>query len=78
MNKQAGTMSARRHMVAGALLVIAAALIAGGCSSSNGSGSSGSLAGPVWVCRPGQAASPCAYNLAATTVTAGATLQPST
>jgi hypothetical protein len=30
------------------------------------------------VCRPGQAASPCAYNLAATTVTAGATLQPST
>jgi hypothetical protein len=32
----------------------------------------------VWVCRPGQAASPCAYNLAATTVTAAGTLQPAT
>src|SRR5271155_5074601 len=76
MNKQAGTMSARRPMLAGAVLVIAAGLIAGGCSSSSGSSSSGSLAGPVWVCRPGQAASPCASNLAATTVTAGGTLQP--
>ena len=78
MNKQAGTMSARRNMVAGAVLMIAAGLIAGGCSSSSGSSSSGSLAGPVWVCRPGQAASPCAYNLAATTVTAGGTRQPAT
>src|SRR5580704_17180247 len=78
MNKQAGTTSARRPMVAGAVLVIAAGLIAGGCSSSSGSSSSGTLAGPVWVCRPGQAASPCADNLAATTVTAGGTLQPAT
>ena len=36
----------------------------------------GCAAGPVWVCRPGQAANPCAANLAATTVTAGGTLQP--
>jgi hypothetical protein len=32
----------------------------------------------VWVCRPGQAANPCARNLAATTVTAAGTLQPAT
>jgi Protein of unknown function (DUF3089) len=78
MNKRAGTISARRPVAAGAVLVIAAGLIVGGCSGSSGSSSSGSLAGPVWVCRPGQAASPCAYELAATTVTAGGTLQPAT
>lgn len=32
----------------------------------------------MWVCRPGQKANPCASNLAATTVTAGGTLQPAT
>ena len=36
------------------------------------------LAGPVWVCRPGQAADPCAADLAATAVTAGGTLQSAT
>jgi hypothetical protein len=73
MSKPASTVGARRPATAGVALVIAAGLIAGGCSSSS-SGSS-SPAGPVWVCRPGQAADPCASNLAATTVTAHGTLQ---
>jgi hypothetical protein len=33
-------------------------------------------AGPVWVCRPGQAANPCNYSLSATTVTPAGTLRP--
>jgi DUF3089 family protein len=77
MTKQARIAGARRRAVAAAALVIAAALIAGGCSSSSRSSSS-ALAGPVWLCRPGQAADPCAHNLAATTVTAGGTLNPAT
>jgi hypothetical protein len=76
MSTQASTVGARGPAVAGAALVIAAGLIAGGCSSS--SSSSSTLAGPVWLCRPGQAADPCAQNLAATTVTAGGTLKPAT
>ena len=55
------------------ILVIAAGLIASGCSSS-----SSNPTGPVWVCRPGQSADPCAADLAATTVTAGGTLTPAT
>jgi hypothetical protein len=52
-----------------------------GCSSASPhagapAGTPGAATGPVWVCRPGQAANPCAANLAATTVTAGGTLQP--
>jgi Protein of unknown function (DUF3089) len=35
-------------------------------------------AGPVWVCRPGQAADPCASSLAATAVTAAGTREPAT
>ena len=35
-------------------------------------------AGPVWVCRPGQAADPCASNLAVTAVTAAGTVEPAT
>jgi hypothetical protein len=83
MNIEARRIGARRRAVAGAVLVIAAGLIAGGCSGSSSSSSTSSsspstLAGPVWVCRPGQAADPCASNLAATAVTAGGTLQPAT
>ena len=74
MSRQARTAGARRPAVAGAALVIAAALIVGGCSGSSSSSSSSTLAGPVWLCRPGQAADPCASDLAATTVTAGGTL----
>jgi hypothetical protein len=76
MSRQSRTVGTRRPAMAGAALVIAAGLIAGGCSSS--SGSSSTLAGPVWLCRPGQAADPCASSLAATTVTAGGTLKPAT
>jgi hypothetical protein len=80
MGNDARRIGARRRAVAGAVLVIAAGLIAGGCSgsSSGNSSSPSTLAGPVWVCRPGQAADPCASNLAATAVTAGGTLQPAT
>jgi hypothetical protein len=75
-------VGARRPLMVGAVLVIAAGLIAG-CSSANSASSSssstsGSLAGPVWVCRPGQAADPCGYDLAATAVTASGTLEPAT
>ena len=76
MSNGAGTIGGRRPALAGAALVIAVGLIVGGCSGS--SSSPGSLAGPVWVCQPGQAADPCARNLAATTVTAGGTLKPAT
>ena len=34
--------------------------------------------GPVWLCRPGQAADPCAYSLAVTAVTPGGTLKRAT
>jgi hypothetical protein len=74
MRNGTGTVGARRTAVAGAALVISAGLMAGGCSSSGGS--SGALTGPVWLCRPGQAADPCAYSLAATTVTADGALEP--
>src|SRR5271154_1374691 len=76
MSKPARMVGARQRAVAGAALVIAASLIAGGCSSS--SSSSSTLAGPVWLCRPGQTADPCAHSLAATTVTAAGTLNPAT
>ena len=79
MSNKASRAGARRAAVASAVLVIAAGLIAGGCSSSSSGSSSSSSrnqAGPVWVCRPGQAADPCATGLAVTTVTAGGTLKP--
>jgi hypothetical protein len=79
MRNDARPVGARRLAVAGAALVIAAGLIAGGCSGSGiGSSRPGTVAGPVWLCRPGQAADPCANNLTATTVTAGGTLKPAT
>ena len=71
-----------RWLLAGAVCsALSIALMTAGCSSASphaGAPAStpGAAAGPVWVCRPGQAASPCASNLAATTVTAGGTLQP--
>jgi Protein of unknown function (DUF3089) len=76
MIKQASTVRGRRAVMVGAALVIAAALTAGGCS--NGSSSSNTPAGPVWLCQPGQAADPCAGSLAATAVTASGALQPAT
>jgi hypothetical protein len=83
MSNDGWRIGVRRRAMAGAVLVIAAGLIAGGCSGGSGSSSSSgsspsTLAGPVWVCRPGQAADPCAADLAATAVTAGGTLQSAT
>jgi Protein of unknown function (DUF3089) len=65
--------------VLGSVLLLA--LAAAGCSSASPPGGAPGNAGqasPVWVCRPGQKAGPCAADLAATTVTAAGTLQPAT
>jgi DUF3089 family protein len=69
-----GAARPRRRLLAGAACsALAIALTTTGCSSAS---TPGAVAGPVWVCRPGQAGNPCASDLAATTVTAGGTLQP--
>jgi hypothetical protein len=74
----------RRKLFGGALLsALVVALVAAGWSSGSppaGASSEvpGQGAGLVWLCRPGQAANPCASSLAATTVTAAGTLEPAT
>ena len=78
-----GAVRSRCRLLAGAVCgALVMALVTAGCSSArphaSALGRAAGQAGPVWVCRPGQAASPCAYNLAATTVTAAGTLQPAT
>jgi len=60
---------------------LAVALTAAGCSSAGpraGGPASGpaTAAGLAWICRPGQAANPCAASLAATAVTARGTVAP--
>ena len=66
--------------VAGSAVVLV--LVTAGCSAASppggAPGKAGQAAGPVWLCRPGQAADPCASNLAATTVSASGTLKPAT
>jgi hypothetical protein len=63
---------------------VLALLMAGWSSASPPAGASevpgqaASPAGPVWVCRPGQLADPCASSLAATEVTAAGALKPAT
>ncbi len=47
-------------------------------ASSEAPAQAASQAGPVWVCRPGQAADPCASSLAATAVTAAGVAKPAT
>ena len=76
---------ARRHrrLLGGCLgIALALALVTAGCSPPSPSAGAASKApeqaSPVWLCRPGQAADPCASSLAATTVTAGGTLMPAT
>jgi len=59
------------------------ALVAAGCSAAGRPAGApangpGEPAAPVWVCRPGQTADPCASDLAATAVTAGGTMNPAT
>ena len=77
-----GTRPRRRFPggVLGSVLVLA--LVTAGCSSASppagAPGKAAGRAGPVWVCQPGQAADPCASNVAATTVTATGTLKPTT
>jgi hypothetical protein len=73
-----GGVRSRRRLLAEAVCgTLALALATAGCSSAASHVSAPSqTAGLVWVCRPGQAANPCASDLAATTVTAGGALQP--
>jgi hypothetical protein len=79
-----GGVRPRGRLLAGAVgsaLVIA--LLTAGCSAAArpaGAPASrpGEAAAPVWLCRPGQAADPCASNLAAAAVTAGGTVRPAT
>ena len=71
-----------RWLMAGIVCsALAVALITTACSSASPhagrpASKPGAATGLVWVCRPGQADSPCASNLASTTVTAEGTLQP--
>jgi len=70
----------RHRLLAGAFCsALTVALVTAGCTSTSthaGAPAKAAAAGITWVCRPGQAANPCAYDLAVTTVTAGGTLQP--
>ena len=77
----------RRRLFGGALrgALVVALGTAGWSSASPPAGASSeapaqaaSQAGPVWVCRPGQAADPCASSLAATAVTAAGVAKPAT
>jgi hypothetical protein len=71
-----------RRLFGGVLGVVALASVAAGCSpAGTPAAAPGKAAGLVWVCRPGQAADPCAPSLAATAVTAvtaAGALEPAT
>jgi len=77
-----GTARSRCRLLGGvAGSAVALVLVTAGCSSASPPGGAPGKAGqasPVWLCRPGQAADPCASNLAATTVTAAGAVQPAT
>ena len=79
-----GGVRPRYRLLAGTVCsALVIALAAAGCSSAGRPAGTpanrpGEAAGPAWLCRPGQAADPCASNLAATTVTAGGALKPAT
>jgi Protein of unknown function (DUF3089) len=70
----------RRRLVAGAVgSALVLALAAAGCSSASLPGGAPGAAGqasPVWLCRPGEAADPCASDLAASAVTAAGSVRP--
>ena len=68
----------RWRLLAGAVCGALVVVVAAGCSSATAPGRAARPASPVWLCRPGQAADPCASSLTATTVTAGGTLKPAT
>jgi hypothetical protein len=68
-----------RRQLLGAVLgsVLALALVTAGCSSAGAPAAApktSRAAGPLWLCRPGQAPDPCAADLTATAVTAAGTL----
>jgi Protein of unknown function (DUF3089) len=76
-----GPIRSRGRLLAGAACgALVLALATAGCSSAGPEastpGKTGEQPGPVWVCRPGQAASPCGGDLTATAVTAAGALQP--
>lgn len=73
-----GRIRQRWQLRAGAVCgAVVLALVSAGCSAASPRAAAPSkAAGIAWVCRPGQAASPCATSLAATTVTAGGALPP--
>jgi hypothetical protein len=68
----------RRRLLAGAACgVLVLALVTAGCSSAGGSAQTpGQVAGPLWLCRPGQAPDPCVGNTAVSAVTASGTVTP--
>jgi len=67
----------RRRFFGGALCsALVLALVTAGWSSVSPPAGASTAAGPVWLCQPGQADDFCAYNLAATTVSAAGALAP--
>jgi hypothetical protein len=75
---------ARRRLFGGALrsALVVALVTVGWSSASPLAGASSEVAsgaaGPLWLCRPGQASDPCTSSLAVTAVTATGTLKPAT
>jgi hypothetical protein len=76
------TQNVGPRLVGAACGVLVLALVTAGCSGASPAArvpaKAAGPASPVWVCQPGQAASPCSSDLAATTVTASGTLEPAT
>jgi len=79
---------ARRGPIGGAIraalgtAIVAASLsstsLAAGASSEVPGRAASQVAGPVWLCRPGQGSDPCTSSLAVTAVTAAGSLSPAT
>ncbi|MGO9660176.1 MAG: hypothetical protein ACLP7F_17710, partial [Acidimicrobiales bacterium] len=74
----------RRRLLSRALGhgLVVALVTAGWAATSPPAGASNEAAhqatGPVWICRPGQAANPCATSLAVTAVTSAGKFSPAT
>jgi hypothetical protein len=73
------TQVRRGRLLGGALLSVLLVAFVTACGGSTPARAPGGAAGYAWICRPGQAADPCAPSAAAsavTAVTANGTLQP--
>jgi len=71
----------RRRFLAGAVCGVLAVVAAGCSSAARQAGDPGAAArppDPVWLCRPGQRADPCAYGLTVSAVTADGTVTQAT